>query len=171
MNPTIRQKIAEGDICLSELGKLTAQSHHDEFLYRLYASTRLDEIKAWRWDDTTVGHFLRLQWYAQSRHYANTWPDTEHYIITYDNQLSGRLMTSCTEHEILLIDISILPEYQNQGIGTALIEELQTLARTSERVIQLTVNRTSSAVRLYRRLGFVIRREDELHYQIQWTSL
>lgn len=152
------------------LQKLSAGPHDEAFLFKLYVSTRIDEVLGWGWDDMTRENFLRMQWKAQARHYANEYPDAVNCVVRYNGQLVGRLMTHCTELDILLIDIAILPEYRNLGIGTFLIAELQTEAEQTGKSLQLTVIKGSSAVHLYQRLGFVTLRENDLYCSMTWQN-
>lgn len=152
------------------LEKLAVCPHHEAFLYELYVSTRVDEVTAWGWDESTRENFLQMQWNAQSRHFASEYPNVEHYVIRHNGQLVGRQMTSSTDEEILLIDIAILPQYRNQGIGTALIVELQELAKQTRKRLHLSVLTTSAAVSLYQRLGFVTDKENELYYFMKWFT-
>jgi len=152
------------------LEKSSVCPHHEAFLYELFVNTRLDEVTAWGWDESTKENFLKMQWTAQSRHFASEYPNVEHYVIRHEGQLVGRQMTSSTEQDVLLIDIAILPNYRNQGIGTALIVELQELAKRSRKRLRLSVLKTSAAVSLYHRLGFVTDKENDLYYFMKWFT-
>lgn len=56
-----------------------------------------------------------------------------------------------------LITIAVDEQFRNQGIGTALLQELFTLAKGefSLELLHLEVYETNPAIRLYKRLGFV----------------
>jgi ribosomal protein S18 acetylase RimI-like enzyme len=146
-----------------------ASLNHGAFLYKLYVSTRIDEVTAWGWDDTTREHFLKMQWNAQSRYYADQYPNAEHSVVCFNGELVGRIMIDCTERDISLVDISILPEYRNQGIGTSLIAALQAEAERTGKSLRLTVLKGSPAVRLYERLGFETSQLNDLHYSMKWS--
>ena len=51
--------------------------------------------------------------------------------------------------------IAVLPDYLNQGIGTALMKQLIDMARAHYSAIALNVRSENPAHRLYQRLGFV----------------
>jgi ribosomal protein S18 acetylase RimI-like enzyme len=67
----------------------------------------------------------------------------------------GRILTKRTQESVLLVDISILPEFRNRGIGTKLIKDLFREATDSAKSIRLHVLASNAARRLYERLGFV----------------
>lgn len=58
--------------------------------------------------------------------------------------------------------ISLYPAFRKQGIGTALMQEmLRKLASLGYARVSLSVQKANYAMRMYRRLGFVVVREDE----------
>ena len=58
--------------------------------------------------------------------------------------------------------VSVLPEHQGKGIGTKLLERLfEVLTWHSFYRVSLSVNQSNQAVRLYRRLGFKVAKEDD----------
>ena len=72
---------------------------------------------------------------------------------------------------IELIDISLLPEYRNGGVGTALLGELIEESRKSSVPLRLQVQRNNqAAIRLYQRLGFSTIEQDEVYYRMERRS-
>ncbi len=59
-------------------------------------------------------------------------------------------------------NICIKPEYQNKGIGTAILKEI--LFEHKEQNIKLQVFKENPAIRLYQKLGFEIEKETNTHY-------
>ena len=57
------------------------QNGDGEFLFRLYASTRQEEISSWNWDAQQQAAFLHLQFKAQSLGYSADYPDAAHSLI------------------------------------------------------------------------------------------
>jgi ribosomal protein S18 acetylase RimI-like enzyme len=52
------------------------------------------------------------------------------------------------------LSIAVLPEYRNQGIGTAMLIRLLKEAASSYPAVSLSVSPSNPAIRLYQRLGF-----------------
>ena len=72
---------------------------------------------------------------------------------------------------IELIDISLLPEYRNGGVGTTLLGELIEESRKSGVPLRLQVQRNNqAAIRLYQRLGFSTIEQDEVYYRMERRS-
>lgn len=147
-----------------------ALPEHDSFLFDLYASTRRAELQAWGWDELMQQQFLQMQWTAQQRSYAMQYPAADHSLILYRNLQAGRLLVAHSDEEIVLVDISLLPEFQNRGIGAFLIRQLQEKAAASARPLRLSVLSTNPARRLYDRTGFVQTAENELHIRMEWRA-
>ena len=140
-------------------------------MFRLYASTRQEEVTAWGWNAAQQIAFLRMQFAAQQRSYTAGYPDADHCLILWLDEPVGRLIVSRTEQEIRLVDIALLPEYRNRGIGTCLVRELAKESQASRTPLRLQVLKGNKAFRLYSRLGFSISSEDELYFQMEWNPV
>lgn len=155
------QKNDSGAITLRQ-----AESNDEAFLYRLYASTRAEEMAAWGWDSAQQEAFLSMQFRAQQIHYRE-YPNTDHQIIFADGRPIGRILVSELEDKFWLVDIALLSEYRNAGIGAALIRELLDRAAGAGKTVRLHVEKNNRAQRLYQRLGFRIVGDAGLHYLME----
>ena len=146
----------------------------EDFLFRLYASTRQEEVSAWGWNQAQQEAFLRMQYTAQRRWYDVAYAGAEHRLILENkgenDEPIGRILVQRAKGVIELVDISLLPEHRNRGIGTALLRELIEESRKSRATVRLQVLRNNEgAIRLYRRLGFGVVSEDEVRYHMEWS--
>lgn len=82
-------------------------------------------------------------------------------IIVIDGRDVGMVKVVTYEREMHLSQIQILPEYQERGIGTAIIRDLQAESRRKRIPLTLQVLKKNRAVGLYLRLGFVVKEEGE----------
>lgn len=140
----------------------------EPFLFRVYASTRADEMVVTGWDASQQEAFLRLQFRTQALAYGAQFPDADHRIILDHDRLIGRMLIARTESEIRLVDITLLPEHRRAGIGTFLIRNLQREAAAAGQPVRLRVLKTNRAARLYERLGFSKIDESSTHFQMEW---
>ncbi len=140
----------------------------ETFLYQVYASTRADEMALMDWTDAQKAAFLQMQFHAQRQHYLTYYPEATYAIICQDGLACGRLILNRTEDEILLIDIALLPMQRNLSIGTQLIQALQAEAEAADKRVRLHVHNFSSAIRLYRRLGFTNLAEKDFYLEMEW---
>ncbi|WAS84930.1 MULTISPECIES: GNAT family N-acetyltransferase [unclassified Corallococcus] len=126
----------------------------DPFLFTLYVSTRARELAAWGLPPAQAEPFLRMQHQAQARHYAATHSPEGHAIIEVEGVPVGRQWLVRTAAELLLVDVSLLPEHQGRGLGTQLLKAIQAEAALSRVPVRLHVTRDNPALRLYTRHGF-----------------
>lgn len=138
-----------------------------EFLFRLYASTRADEVAAFGWPAAQQEAFLRMQFNMQRRWYETAYPEAEHAIIELQGQPIGRMIVLRGQNSWQLIDISLLPGFRGQGIGGELIRALIQECAQSGAALQLQVVRNNPAIRLYNRLGFSSIAEDKIYIQME----
>jgi len=142
-------------------------SEHQEFLYRLYASTRQQEFASLGWPAAQLETFLRMQFNAQQRWYETAYPRADHRIILLDGEPIGRILVDHRQDTALLVDIALLTERRNQGIGARLLGELIEQSEKTNMPIRLQVMKTNPARHLYERLGFVKTGEDEMYFQME----
>lgn len=146
------------------------QTEEDElFLYRLYAGTRMEEVAAFGWGAEEQQAFLRMQFELQRRSYALKYPSAKHELITFDRERIGQMLTDRTGERWTLIDISLLPDCRNRGVGTALLRQLQDEAARSGACICLHVYSDNRAQRLYSRMGFQIAAARSPYISMMWT--
>jgi len=125
-----------------------------EFLYRVYASTREEELAIVGWDAEQVESFLRMQFEAQDRFYREHYEGTSFAVIECDGEPAGRLYLARWPDEIRIMDIALLPEYRGRGIGTVLLTEVIGEAERGGKRVSIHVEHNNPARRLYARLGF-----------------
>ena len=140
------------------------------FLFRVYSSTREDEISNLPWDDQQRNGFLQMQFAAQRADYSRRFPDGEHQIIILEHQCAGRLYLARSENEIRILDIALLPEYRNREIGSFIIEELRREASETNRPVRIYVEQNNRALNLFDRIGFIIVQDIGSHFLLEWRA-
>jgi ribosomal protein S18 acetylase RimI-like enzyme len=86
-------------------------------------------------------------------------------IITFQGKDIGFYNDSETEYTYEIGNICILPEYQNQGIGTVILQDI--MAEHADKEIHLQYFKQNPVGRLYERLGFERVGETPYHYQMR----
>lgn len=140
----------------------------EAFLRDLYADTREGEMALVPWDQTTKSAFLRQQFDAQRVHYRREFPGAAFDVLLCDGSPIGRLYLDPTGPEWCLLDIALIPEHRNCGIGTSLLRTLLAEAAAAAKPVLLHVETFNPARRLYERLGFVPLRENGLYLLMIW---
>jgi ribosomal protein S18 acetylase RimI-like enzyme len=138
------------------------------FLFAVFASTRTTEMALTSWTTVQKQQFLSMQFEAQRRSYAVQFPRLEHHIVRHNGVAAGRMMVHRSGDEILLVDLALLPEHRNQGIGSRLLARLMEEASRGGKSVRLHVERFNSALRWYERLGFRIVGEGAIYLEMTW---
>src|SRR5688572_24558818 len=100
----------------------SAAAGDEEFLVKVYASTRAEELARVPWSEAQRAAFVRMQFDAQQLHYRTHNPTATHDIILLDGRAVGRLYVARREYEIRILDITLLPEHRGSGTGTFLLK-------------------------------------------------
>lgn len=139
------------------------------FLFDLYASTRKDELDTWGWPPEMRNSFLQLQFRAQQS-YRTTFPKAQFNVLLLNGERFGRTIINRSADEIRLVDIALLSEYRNNGIGTALLQKLSAEAAAARKPLRLSVVKGHRALSLYRRQGFQLTGETGMHDDMEWSA-
>jgi len=124
------------------------------FLRGLYASTRAEEMAMVPWSEAEKVAFLEMQFNAQHRYYQEHYGDSAFDLILVDGEPAGRLYVQRKPEEMVLIDIALMPQFRQRGIGGVLLEALLEEASATARPIRLHVEHENPARAWYARLGF-----------------
>jgi ribosomal protein S18 acetylase RimI-like enzyme len=138
-----------------------------EFLYQLYASTRLHEIAGFGWPAAQQEMFLRMQFKAQYRSYEAAYEHAEHQIVEQDGKPVGRIMVLWQKDFALLVDIALLAEHRGRAIGGELLRDLIQQCARKRVPLRLQALKNNPALRLYQRLGFATTGEDQMYIQME----
>ena len=140
-----------------------------DFLLRVYASTREEELALTSWDESQKREFLAGQFAAQDTWYHERYPGATLDVILVDGVPAGRLYVHRREREIRLMDIALLPDFRGAGIGTRLLNGLFAEAAAAGKTLTIHVEAYNPARRLYERLGFQKIGEHGVYHLMEWT--
>lgn len=140
-----------------------------ELLYRVYASTREEELAVVPWDASAKEAFLRMQFAAQHSHYHATYPAARYDLIVDGGEVLGRLYVDRGAQAWLVLDLALLPEHRGKGTGTHLLTWLQAQAAAAGAPVRMHVERFNNpAQRLYDRLGFRQIADEGVYLLLEW---
>jgi GNAT superfamily N-acetyltransferase len=141
---------------VTSLGRgLTAReaTEADEpFLRLLYDSTRVEELSGVSWGDRARRAFLDQQFDAQAHDYRRRFPGARYLVVERDAAPIGRLYLADEGDAVRVLDIALLPEHRNAGLGEAILQWVI----DGGRPVSLAVGKWNPAQRLYRRLAFTV---------------
>lgn len=138
------------------------------FLRAVYGSTRTEELALTNWSEEMKSAFIDQQFTAQDRHYREHYTTAEFQVIEWKGIPVGRLYVERWDREIRIMDIALLPEHRNSGIGTYLLQKLQKEAEASGKFLSIHVEKFNPAMRLYERLGFKPVEDKGVYLLLQW---
>jgi ribosomal protein S18 acetylase RimI-like enzyme len=138
------------------------------FLFRLYASTREEELATVvDWTAEQKGAFLRQQFEAQHAWYQEHYAGASFDVIEVDGEPAGRLYVARWEREVRIVDVSLLPAWRSRGLGTTLLRALFADADAAGKPVSVHVERFNPALRLYERLGFAFREDKGVYLLLE----
>ena len=126
-----------------------------EFLYNIYADTRVQEMAMTGWDEQQKEEFLRMQFDLQHKQYRQNYKNAAFDIILYHDKPVGRLYVDRRKDDIRIIDIALLTKFRRQKIGSKIMKQLMAEADEKNVTLSLHVEHNNPAMGLYDRLGFV----------------
>ncbi|HEY7066456.1 MAG TPA: GNAT family N-acetyltransferase [Chloroflexota bacterium] len=138
-------------------------------LYRVYAGTRAAEMAQVDWTPEQKEAFVRMQFTAQDSYYREHYVNAAFLIVLADGVPVGRLYVARWPDQIRIMDVALLPEYCNRGIGSRLLRDLQAEAREAGKPLHLHVEQFNPALRLYARLGFRPIAERGVYFELEWS--
>ena len=133
-------------------------------MYRLKQSTAEDAEFAYHALKTTMREFAMQTWGVwldeeAKKDAAHATQSGKVQIIYVDEVKVGTLQYVETESEIIVKQLYLLPAYQNQGIGGAIMNDLQKRAIELKLPIELSVLQVNSAKEFYLKKGFFVKLE------------
>lgn len=146
----------------------TAEEADKPFLCSLYASTREDELQAVDWSESQKSTFLSMQFEAQHQYYHEQFPSTEFLVVEREDSPIGRIYLDRREDELRLVDIALIPEARNQGLGEALLRDLLDEGQAESLPVRIHVEQFNPAMHLYMRLGFKPIEDLGVYHLMEW---
>ncbi len=87
-----------------------------------------------------------------------------------DGGVVQRVIRESREDELFLSELQLLPQFQRRGIGSGIIRQLQSEAKSRGLPLRLQVLRDNQAQRLYERLGFIVMGETDTVVKMKWRG-
>lgn len=155
---------------ISNVSLRPIQTTDTPFLLKLYASTRASEMEQVDWSDEQKHQFISMQFNAQQSHYFEHYQKATFEVIEWNKTMIGRLYVEEWSTELRIIDISLLPEYCNHGIGTYFLKKIMNRANKITKGVSIHVEQNNPAMVLYKRLGFKKIDEHSVYDLMEWRG-
>ncbi|HEU4766728.1 MAG TPA: GNAT family N-acetyltransferase [Pyrinomonadaceae bacterium] len=141
-----------------------------EFLISVYAGTRAKELAQVQWEEGQKDAFVRWQFEMQQKEYQARFPDARYDVILVDGVPAGRIWVGADDKQIRLLDIAIMGQFQNRGVGTVLLRQLMDEATRTNKVLRhMVFVLNDNAHRFYERLGFTVIEDLGGYKHMEWV--
>ena len=140
----------------------------------LRPATPADYTWLWELKRLTMRPYVEQTWGgwdddAQEKFFRRSFSSETVQIVVVASRNAGLLHVEREPDAIFLANIQIHPEFQNDGLGTAVIRALLDSAQALNLPVRLQVLKVNTAAqRLYARLGFVPSGETLTHQLMRW---
>ncbi len=129
-------------------------------------------------DSTAILDFQRLAYQSEAAIYDDfSLPPLTETLEEWRSQFSGRVVLKAVEQGRIIGSVRayqdgktchigrliVHPDYQRQGIGTQLMQEIEASFGAAERFELFTGHRSATAIRLYERLGYKVFKQEPVH--------
>lgn len=141
-----------------------------DFLRDLYATTRVEELEMVPWSAEQRQAFVDFQFDAQDKHYREKFPEAQYSVILQDETPVGRIYILREQHEIRMLDITVLPQYRKRGIGSSLVADLIEEGQRTGKAVQIYVEPFNPSRALFERLGFAVVKEEGINLLFEWKN-
>jgi N-acetylglutamate synthase-like GNAT family acetyltransferase len=90
------------------------------------------------------------------------------YLIERDGAAIGRLYLDYCRDEIRIINIALLPNYRNQGVGSGFLKAILVTATEKKVAVRIHVEQFNRALVLHQRLGFHQIEDQGVYHLMEW---
>jgi ribosomal protein S18 acetylase RimI-like enzyme len=141
-----------------------------EFLISIYYGTRAQELAQVQWEEGQKEAFVRWQFEMQQQEYQKRFPDARYDVILVDGVPAGRIWVGMDDKQIRLLDIAVMEQFQNRGVGTILLRRLMEEAtRLNKPLRHMVFVLNDNAHRFYERLGFTVIEDLGGYKHMEWV--
>lgn len=139
---------------MTDLQLRPAEEKDQEFLYQVKKQSNIGYISdLWGWDED-----------VQRREFARDFQQIREFsVITVDGADAGFLQLQSGSDFLNVAEIHLLPPFQGQGIGSAVLRDVQADAEGLPVLIGC-FRANKRAYQLYQRLGFAPITENDTHF-------
>lgn len=132
----------------------------------------LRELHHRAYREVVTRQFGRWDERAQDEWFELSLRDAEFFVVELGSAAVGALARKRQPECLHLVELQIVPEHQNHGLGSALLRELLAEARSATLPVRLRVLHENHRARhLYERHGFVVTATMPTHYLMEWKPV
>jgi len=144
--------------------------HDDEaFLHILFRDAH-PEFQQIPVSQREIDSIVSMQFRLQQQGYESQFPESRHDLILLDEEPVGRIWVNRAEEDMTVVDIALLAQHRNKGIGAMLYARVMDEAREAGLPVRCSVERyNTGSFRFHDRLGFRVHEETETMQFMEWV--
>ena len=154
---------------------ILAGNREMKMAFQLRPATVEDKNFMIRLERITLARYIEkiMEWPLEYQiNYYDTHFKPKHVsIILHNNQAIGALSILFRRRDIYFFYLYLLPQFQNKGIFTSIMEDIMKRAKKERKsIISSTFKENKVGKRLADRYGFQVIGEDSLRFYLKWTN-
>ena len=118
--------------------------------------------------DVVMRQFGSFDEKTQDKYFAESWKLGNQEILLKDDKKVGYCSIEYLPNEIIIQQLTILPEFQSQGIGSELLTDVLKEAKIKGTPVKLQVLKKNRAKNLYEKLGFKEIGTTDTHFKMEF---
>jgi GNAT superfamily N-acetyltransferase len=118
--------------------------------------------------DVVLQQFGKWDLAAQDEFFGRSLREAEFSVIEEGGASIGAFGVRVEADHVQLVELQLLPEWQNKGFGARVLSQQQQAALERQLPIRLRVLLENRARTLYVRHGFIVSGQTETHYLMEW---
>jgi len=128
----------------------------NSFLEVLYADVHNAEFASLGLPEDALAQFVALRFKAERMSLIAKFPDADHNILWVGEHRIGHMLLNETPTEIQLVDLALLTPFRGGGVGTSILQQLQSYAAERGLPLRLSCRPENAATKLFDRFGFCV---------------
>jgi ribosomal protein S18 acetylase RimI-like enzyme len=146
-----------------------AQPSDQAFQYSLFRARRAGMFQTAGLPAPMIDNLLNLQYRAREQSYRGSFPNARWSIVEHAGEPIGELIIDDEAESLHIVDITLSPERQGCGIGSALVRAVVTDSASRGGVRAMADVGNAASRQMFARLGFVESPcGDEANVELRW---
>ena len=144
------------------------RNDEEDFWREVFGDSVRERFSSLEMAENDLENLLESQFQAQNTDYRSNYPNASNDVILFNETRAGRVIHSTEHGDLHLIDLAVLSEFRNLGIGTEILKWLFVKSLRTRLPIRFYVEKMNPAFGLYERLGFKVVADVTSHFQMEW---
>jgi Predicted acetyltransferase len=145
------------------------QTKHDDLLLKIFKESRQDFAWINGISEEQKETIIFQQFIAEREQLKFVYPEAELNVVILDKKPIGRLYIYYGKNEDRILEIGLLEDYRDRGIGTTIVTKVIEKAIEKGKVVSLQVAWFNhAAYRFYEQLGFQVVENKGIAYEMKY---